>query len=70
MGGTCSRNERDEICIQDFGRKNWKIPLGRGRRRREDNIKINLEDVDYIYLSQERVRYRALVNTEMKLLVP
>jgi hypothetical protein len=49
-------------------------PLGR-RRRWEDNIKIDLReigfgDVDWIYLAQDRDRWRALVNTVMNLRVP
>jgi hypothetical protein len=50
-------------------------PLGRPRRRWEDNIKMDLgeigfEDVDWIYLAQDRDRWRALVNTVMNLRVP
>jgi hypothetical protein len=50
-------------------------PLGRPRRRWEDNIKIDLReigfgDVDWIHLAQDRDRWRALVNTVMNLPVP
>jgi hypothetical protein len=50
-------------------------PLGRPRRRWEDNIKMNLKeigfgDVDWIDLAQDRDRWRALVNTVMNLWVP
>jgi hypothetical protein len=50
-------------------------PLGRPRRRWEDNIKMDLreigfEDVDCIYLAQDRDRWRAVVNTVMNLRVP
>jgi hypothetical protein len=50
-------------------------PLERARRRWEDNIKIYLreigiEGVDFIHLSQDRDRWRALVNTEINLRVP
>jgi hypothetical protein len=50
-------------------------PLGRHRRRWEDNIKmdrreIGLGDVDWINLTQDRDRWRALVNTVMNLRVP
>jgi hypothetical protein len=50
-------------------------PLGRPRRRWEDNIRIDLGeigfgDVDWIHLAQDRDRWRALVNTVMNLRVP
>jgi hypothetical protein len=52
----------------------WR-PLGRPRRRWEDNIKldhgeIGFGDVDWIHLAQDRDRWRALVNTVMSVLVP
>jgi hypothetical protein len=50
-----------------------KRSLGRPRRRWENNIEIELREiwleVDWINLSQNRDRYRALVNTVMKLWV-
>jgi hypothetical protein len=57
------------------GRPEGRRPLGRPRRRWEDNIKIDLReigfgDVDWIYLAQYRDRWRALVNTVMNLRVP
>jgi hypothetical protein len=50
-------------------------PLGRPRRRWEDNIKMDLreigfEDVDWIHWAQDRDRWRAVVNTVMNLRVP
>ena len=51
-----------------------KRPLGRPRRRWEDNIKMDLQDVgeggDWMELAQDRNRWRALVNTVMNLRVP
>ena len=51
-----------------------KRPLGRPRRRWEDNIKIDLREVggvgDWMELAQDRDRWRALVNTVMNLRVP
>jgi hypothetical protein len=49
-------------------------PLGRPRRRWEDNIKMDLReigfgDVDWNYLAQDRNRWRAFVNTVMSLRV-
>jgi hypothetical protein len=50
-------------------------PLGRPRRRWEDNILMDLReigfgDVDWIHLAQYRDRWRALVNTVTNLRVP
>jgi hypothetical protein len=50
-------------------------PLGRPRRRWEDNIKMDLReirfgDVDWIHLVQDRDRWQALMNTVMNLRVP
>jgi ribosome biogenesis protein Nip4 len=58
-----------------FGRSEGRSPLGRPRRRWEDNIKtalreIGFGDVDWIHLAQDRDRWRALVNTVMNLRVP
>ena len=51
-----------------------KRPLGRPRRRWEDNIKMDLREVggggDWMELAQDRDRWRALVNTVMNLRVP
>jgi hypothetical protein len=57
------------------GRSEGMRPLGRPRRRWEDNIKMDLGeigfgDVDWIHLVQERYRWRAVVNTVMNLRVP
>jgi hypothetical protein len=49
--------------------------LGRPRRRREDNIRINFkeigwEDSDWIHVAQDRDQWRSLVNTVMNIEVP
>jgi len=51
------------------GKPEGKRPLGRPRRRLEDNIKMDLREVggggDWMELAQDRDRWRALVNTVM-----
>ena len=57
------------------GKPEGKRPLWRPRRRWEDNIKMELQEVgcggmDWIELAQDRDRWQALVNVVMNLLVP
>jgi hypothetical protein len=57
------------------GKPEGRRPLGRPRRRWEDNIKIDLREVglggiDWIILAQDKDRWRALVNTVINLRVP
>ena len=57
------------------GKPEGKRPLGRPRRRWEDNIKIDLQEVgrgcgDWMELAQDRDRRLALVSTVMNFLVP
>ena len=57
------------------GKPEGKRPLGRPRRRWEDNIKIDLQEVgggrgDWIELAQDRDRWRALVGTVRDFRVP
>jgi hypothetical protein len=57
------------------GKSKGKRPLGRPRRRWEDNIKMDLREIEadgtnWIRLAQDRVRGRAFVNTVMNLRVP
>jgi hypothetical protein len=52
-----------------------KRPLGRSRRRWEDNNKMDIQEVggrfeDWMELAQDRDRWPALVNTVMNLRVP
>jgi len=52
------------------GKPEGKRPLGRPRRRWEDNIKMDVQElgceaIDWIELAQDRDRWRALVNAVM-----
>jgi hypothetical protein len=58
-----------------MGKPEGKRPLGRPRRRCVDNITIDLGevgwgDVDWIDLAQDRIRWRALVNSVLNIRVP
>jgi hypothetical protein len=73
MGGAYSTHKRGEECVQNF---DWetegKRSLGRPRRRLGDNIRMGLreigwEDVDWMYLAEDRDQWRALVTTTMNL---
>jgi hypothetical protein len=57
------------------GKSEGRRPLGRLRRRGEDNIKMDLREVgwggmDWINLAQDMGRWRGLLNTVMNLRVP
>jgi hypothetical protein len=57
------------------GKPEGKRPVGKPRRRWEDNIKMDLQEVgcrglDWIELAQNRDRWRTLVNAVMTLRFP
>jgi hypothetical protein len=57
------------------GPKEGKRPLGRPRSRWENNIKMDLREIgidgaNWIRLAQDRVRWRAFVDTVLNLQVP
>jgi len=76
MGRACSSyGERRGTYRVLVGKPEGKRPLGRPRRRWEDNINMDLEEVgcevmDWIDLSHDRDRWRAVVNAVMNFRVP
>ena len=73
----------DAVCLRKdsgvhrvlVGKPEGKRPLGRPRRRCEDNIKMDLQEFeggrgDWMELAQDRDRWRALVGTIRDLRVP
>ena len=69
MGG---RRDAYRVLV---GKSEGKRPLGKSRRRWENNIMIDHQEVgcggvDWIDLAQDRNRWRALVNAVMKLRIP
>jgi len=82
-GSKIEKNEMDGACGAYGGGLNRglvgklevKRPLGRPRRRWEDNIKMDLQELgggcgDWTELAQDRDRWRALVSTVLNLRVP
>jgi hypothetical protein len=62
------------VCKIFVGKSEVNRPLGRARRRWEDNIGMDIKEigwefVDWMHLTQDRVQWRALVNTVMNLRV-
>jgi hypothetical protein len=66
---------RREVCTVLVGKPEGKRLLGRPRRRWEDNIKMDLQNVgggcgDSMDMAQDRNRWRAVVSAIKKLRVP
>jgi hypothetical protein len=67
--------ERTGGCRVLVGKPEGRRPHGRSKRTWDDNIKMDFQDVrcegmDWIYLSQNRDRGRAVVNRGMNLRIP
>ena len=67
--------ERRGVHRALVGKSEGKRPLRRPRRRWEDNINMDLQEVecwgvDWIELAQDRDRWRALVTAVMNIRVP
>ena len=67
--------ERRVVYRVLVGKPEGKRPLWRPRCRREDNIKMDLQEVgggcgDWMELAQDRDRWRALMSTVMNFRVP
>jgi hypothetical protein len=75
MGGACSAyGEERGVCRVLVENPEGKRPLGRPRRRWEDNIIMDLQEVecrvmDWIGLAHDRDRWRAIVSAVMNLRV-
>ena len=74
-GNVARMGERRGVYRVLVGRPEGKRPLGRSRRRWENNIKMDLEEVgrgrgDWMELAQDRDRWRALVGTVRNFRVP
>ena len=74
-GHVARMGERRGVYRVLVGKPEGKRPLGRPRRRWEDNIKMDLQEVgcgglDWIELAQDRDTWRALVNAAMNIPVP
>jgi hypothetical protein len=76
VGGTCgTHGEERGVYRVLVGRPEGKRPLGRSRYRWDDIIKLDLRKIEidranWIQLAQDRVQWRAFVNTVMNLRVP
>jgi hypothetical protein len=76
VGGACDTHGGWKKCLKCF---DWearrKKPLGRPRRRREDNIKMDLLEIgidgaNWIRLAEDKVQWRASMNMVINLRFP
>jgi len=74
-GHVAHMGERRDVYRVSVGKRDRTRPLGRPRRRWEDNIKMDVQEMkcgcmDWIEVARDRDRWRALVNAVMNLRVP
>ena len=74
MGRSCSQNRESAFKILT-GKPTGKRPLGRPRRRWEDTIRMELEEIginagNWIDPAQDKNYWRALVNAVLNLRIP
>jgi hypothetical protein len=74
-GHVARMGEGSDVYRVLVGKPEGKKPLGRRRRRWEENIKMDLQEVEYwgmawTELAHDRDRWRALFNVVMNLRVP
>ena len=75
MGGHVARMEEGSSFKILTGKPTGKRPLGRTRRRWEDSIRMDLEEIgvnagNWVDSAQDRDYWRALVNAALNLRVP
>jgi len=74
-GHVVHMGEEREVYRALVGKPEGKRPLGKPRRRRVDNIRLDLQEVgcrymDWIGMAQDIDRWRTLVSAVMNLRVP
>ena len=76
MGRACSQNGGSRSAFKIVtGKPTGKRPSGRPRRRWEDNVRMDLEEIgisagNWVNLAQDTDYWRALVNGALNLWVP
>ena len=74
--GHVDRMEKSRSAFKMLtGKPTGKIPLGRPRRRWENNFRMDLEEIgvnagNWVYSAQDRDYWKALVNAALNLRVP